>query len=57
MVHYQVTDPDRPERFGPTERAQVIAGIRQRVLQLDVDHDGNVHRRDILDALDDEQAY
>lgn len=52
MPLHHVTDFEQPERIPPALRRQVLDDARSRVLALDTDGNGNVHRRDVLDAID-----
>lgn len=57
-MHHQITDFDKPDRFDPAARAEILAEareqIRTRILALDVDPNGNVHRGEVLATLEEE---
>lgn len=53
MAHHHVTDFDKPGRFDPTVRREVLAEARQRVRDIPKDANGNVHVSEVLEALDD----
>lgn len=52
MLHH-MTDTTAPtgDRWSNRVAAETLAAARDRVRQLDVDSNGNVHRSDVLDAL------
>jgi hypothetical protein len=53
---HHVTDFERPARFDPATRAAIVAELTTRIRALEADDNGNVHRRDVLDALTDDST-
>lgn len=53
MAHHHVTDFDKPDRFDPVIRREVLDEARQAVRDLPTDANGNLHVSEVLDALDD----
>lgn len=51
MAHWHVTDFDKPDRFGPEVRAEVLAEARQAVRRL-ADQDGTLHLSEVLEVLE-----
>jgi hypothetical protein len=52
---FLVPDPDAPPPPEPEHVtiARTLTAVRRAVLSLPIDDNGNVHRRDVLELLDD----
>jgi hypothetical protein len=53
MPHYHVSDFDKPDRFDPAVRREVLDEARRAVRGLEPDKDGNLHVSEVLGALDE----
>lgn len=54
MPMHHVTDFEQPDRMPPALRRQVLDEVRARIAALEADSGGNLHRRDVLEAIDDD---
>jgi hypothetical protein len=52
MAHHHVTDFDKPDRFDPVIRAEVLAEARKAIRELAADTNGTLHVSEVLEALE-----
>lgn len=54
MAHHHVRDFDKPDRFDPVVRREVLKDARQRIRDIPADANGLIGRSEALEALDEE---